>query len=218
MEDETVDEIIDSTVISLSKLWETVKDMESWCAVHGATKSLTWLNDWTAKTNKARWPLECRWKKRGKKTQKWWNNYLWISQVSKYISKVHLCFWVNPTDLAYRVVHYCTNYMSQLTGKIPSACLCLPALSLQLPVHFNPETCPIGSIACRVMFLSLGVIMEHFFLDRVIVDNLLMCFVFCLFVCLVFGLFSMLSLLSSNTSNCWQKGISHIWEIHLTHS
>ena len=36
-----LDGIIDLLVMSLSKLWEVVKDMESWCAVHGATKSLT---------------------------------------------------------------------------------------------------------------------------------------------------------------------------------
>ena len=34
--------IIDSMVMSLSKLWETVKDMEAWhAAVHGVTNSWT---------------------------------------------------------------------------------------------------------------------------------------------------------------------------------
>ena len=38
--------IIDSKDMSLSKLWETVKDREAWCAaVHGVTKGRTGLSD-----------------------------------------------------------------------------------------------------------------------------------------------------------------------------
>ena len=36
--------IIDSMDMSLSKLWEIVKDREAWCAVHEVTKSQTRLN------------------------------------------------------------------------------------------------------------------------------------------------------------------------------
>ena len=40
------DGIVDSTVMSLSKLQEMVMDRESWCdTVHGVTKSQTWLRD-----------------------------------------------------------------------------------------------------------------------------------------------------------------------------
>ena len=43
-----LDGITDSMEMGLSKLWQTVKDREAWCAaVHGFTKSLTQLSDWT---------------------------------------------------------------------------------------------------------------------------------------------------------------------------
>ena len=48
-----LDGITDSTDMSLSKLQETVKDREDWCAtVHGVTKSWTRLSNWTVTTPK----------------------------------------------------------------------------------------------------------------------------------------------------------------------
>ena len=47
-----LDSITDSMDMSLSKLWEIVKDREAWrAAVHGVTKSHPWLSDLTELNN-----------------------------------------------------------------------------------------------------------------------------------------------------------------------
>ena len=47
-----LDAITDSMDMSLSKLEDIVKDRETWCAaVHGVSKSQTWLSEWTTIAN-----------------------------------------------------------------------------------------------------------------------------------------------------------------------
>ena len=68
-----LDGIIDTTDMSLSKLWDLVKDGEAWCVVaHGVAKSQTQFSNWTTTVSSrsilwilrnlpwsSHWPIEC---------------------------------------------------------------------------------------------------------------------------------------------------------------
>jgi len=75
-----LDGILDSTDMSLSKLLEIMKDRKTWhAAVHGVTKSRTWLSKWTATTRgeahrEMNWALLWPgWVSRCRRRGMWWH-------------------------------------------------------------------------------------------------------------------------------------------------
>ena len=107
VERETEDEMVgwhhDSMKMSLSKLWEIVKDREVWhAAVQGVTKHRSWLSEWTT-TTKNRWsvcpPTGHSWEGEWRLWSKWrqwpWWGWKWMDFMNRFRGRGDRAFGID---------------------------------------------------------------------------------------------------------------------------
>ena len=117
-----LDGITDSMDMSLSKIQELVIDREAWRAViHGATKSRTWLSDWTElnwtegdfKDFKAdHWFSHCQARKIFPVTNRmlWWIATTWLLSPKKESTSVLGLMYAVPERRARKMLCFSTGW------------------------------------------------------------------------------------------------------------
>ena len=115
-----LDNTTDSMDMSLSKLRKVVKDREAWhAAVHGVTKSQTWLRDWTVKFTKY---LLCNsdrcwgyygWWERNKQTKTMISNLVKLAIRESYKNWITREFTGSPI---VRTLHF--HWVQSLVGEL----------------------------------------------------------------------------------------------------
>ena len=112
-----LDSITDSVDMSLSKLWEIVKDRGAWHAatVHGVVKSKTWLSDATTVTTYHRKGAISRANHNYKDSDRYSARPVWsVISASHY-----LCIIINIVDQTFVFSHFPINCFLPLWGLKP---------------------------------------------------------------------------------------------------
>ena len=139
--------ITDSMDMSLSKLWEIVKDRGAWRAlVHRVRKNQTWLSNWTTITIDTQHCKRLRWFDRHGYCEMMVMVKIFICKCP-LVHLVHSQCWVATTPPSTKHFHHnkrkpCTHWavtvqMSTTTNRQPWAPTSLLSVSLYLVIYFS---------------------------------------------------------------------------------